>query len=130
MTYKHIFSFLLLSAALGAGCRKEPGEGGLATVQGKVWARDLDNDGFLKTEGYIGDERVFIGVEGESTSFESVRTSFDGSYKFSFLRKGTYSVWVFSRCDSCTLEQAARIQTATVEDRKETVTLPDFSIDT
>jgi hypothetical protein len=129
MTFKNIFPFLLLLAALASGCRKEPGEGGLATVQGKVWARDLDKDGFVKTEGYIGDERVFIGVDGENTSFESVRTSFDGSYRFSFLRKGNYKVWVFSRCDSCVLEQATRIQTTTVDARKETITLPDFSID-
>lgn len=115
--------------AVLAACEKEPGEGGRATVQGKVWGRDLDNDGFLKTEGFLGDQRVYIGVDGEATSFETVRTSYDGSYSFPFLRKGNYKVWVFSRCDSCALEDTAYIQTATIDDRKETVTLADFTVE-
>lgn len=128
MTFRNILS-LLFFALLAVSCRKEPGEGGLASIQGKVWARDLNNNGFVKTEGYIGDQRVYIGVEDETTSFETVRTSYNGSYKFPFLRKGDYKVWVFSRCDSCLLEDTAFIQTITISERKEEVTLPDFKID-
>ncbi len=130
MTPKTILNSLLFTiTAVLAACEKEPGEGGRATVQGKVWGRDLDNDGFLKTEGFLGDQRVYIGVDGEATSFETVRTSYDGSYSFPFLRKGDYKVWVFSRCDSCALEDTAYIQTATIDDRKETVTLADFTVE-
>lgn len=130
MTIKtSIFLLLLSTATILTACEKEPGEGGRATIDGKVWGRDLDNDGFLKTEGYLGDERVYIGVEGEAASFETVRTSYDGAYSFPFLRKGDYKVWVFSRCDSCALEDTAYIQTATIDERKETVTLGDFTVD-
>ena len=127
-----ILSIILLSIGSGlSSCEKEPGEGGLATIQGKVWGRDLDNDGFPKTEGYLGGERVYIGVnDGARTDyFETVRTSYDGTYTFPFLRKGDYRVWVFSRCDSCLLEDTVRLQTATIRDRKETVTLPDMTVE-
>ena len=123
-------TIFISAAAFFAGCEKEPGEGGRATIQGKVWGIDLDNDGFPKTEGYLGDQRVYIGVNegGRTDYFENVRTSYDGTYTFPFLREGDYRVWVFSRCDTCALEDTVRIQTATIGDRKETVTLPDFTV--
>ncbi len=105
-----------------SGCRKDAGEGGLATVRGTVWGRDLDQDGFLKTEGLLGDQRVFIGAEGEAAHFETTRSSYDGSFEFRGLRKGTYDVWAFSRCDTCALEDTAVLRGVTVDSRKETVT--------
>jgi hypothetical protein len=127
-----ILSTVLISiATILASCEKEPGEGGLATIQGKVWGRDLDNDGFVKTQGYLGGVRVYIGVDDGARSdyFETVRTSYDGTYTFPFLRKGDYRVWVFSRCDTCVLEDTVRLQTATIRERKQTVTLPDMTVE-
>ena len=119
--------------AVFASCEKEPGEGGLATIQGRIWGRDLDNDGFPKEngEGYLGGERVYIGVAAAARTdyFETVRTSYDGTYTFPFLRKGDYRVWVFSRCDSCQLEDTVRMQTVTIRERKETVTVPDMTVE-
>lgn len=131
MTLKTNIFFLLLAAVFLAACEKEPGEGGLATIQGKIWGRDLDNDGFVKTEGYLGGERVYIGVaDGSRTDyFETARSSYDGTYTFPFLRKGDYRVWVFSRCDTCALEDTVRLQTVTIRERKETVTLPDMTVE-
>ena len=112
-----------------ASCTKEAGRGGLAKVRGKVWARDLSSSGNLKTEGYVANERVFIGVDGRNAVLDDVRTAYDGSYEFRELRKGTYQVWVISRCDTCDLETEAKIQTITIDDKKAEETLPDFSID-
>ncbi len=127
-TFSGLVYFLLLSFLFTA-CKKDAGPGGLATIQGKVYGRDITTSGTLRGEGYLGDQRVFISVSGNAISFDDVRTSYDGSYRFSFLRKGTYDVWAFSDCDTCAFKQRAVLQNGIIiSDKKEVKTLPDFEI--
>lgn len=112
----------------GASCKKEAGEGGLATITGKVYATDISSSGVLKAEGYLGEARVYISVAGETAFFEDTRTSYDGSYRFDFLRKGSYDIWTYSDCDTCQWAQKYQIQSVTIDDKRETVTVPDLHI--
>lgn len=119
---------LLLSLAIFGACKKDPGFGGQAAVQGKVYVKDYDKSGFLKSEGYGGDVRVTIAVSGEGAELDDQRTQYDGSYKFPNLRKGNYQVWVYEQCDTCLLDQRVMVQEVVIKDKKQIVTLPDFVI--
>lgn len=111
-----------------SACKKDPGFGGLATVKGKVYVKDYDKSGYLKSEGYGGDVRVTIGVVGESAALDDQRSQLDGSYAFSFLRKGNYQIWVYENCDTCLMDQRALLQEVQITGKKQTITLPDFVI--
>ena len=111
-------------------CKKEPGFGGLSCIEGKVYAKDYTpNSGIIEAEGYTPDMKVVISVEGSNTILDETKTNLDGSFRFDELRKGTYKVWAFTECDTCTNNERPVIQSAEVTSNKETVTLPDFNID-
>jgi len=85
-------------------CEKEPGEGGSASVVGKLFLQDLDSDGELKEEYFLPDERVFI-IYGDNTIYDDdTRTHFDGSFQFKYLYKGKYTIFAYSKCDDCPSE--------------------------
>ena len=128
------YSRMLLMSCIGVitvciySCEKEPGFGGLATVAGKVYAFDYNPEGNLTGEGYTGDVEVFISVEGQPGVLDRIRTSFDGSYIFTQLRKGTYVIWVFSSCDSCIDNQEPIKQIVEISSNRQRITLEDFRI--
>jgi hypothetical protein len=109
-------------------CKKDPGPGGLATVKGKVFAIDITTAGNVKDSGYIAEQKVYISVSGDADFFDSKRTSYDGSYEFNWLRKGTYDVWSFSDCDTCVWKQQKVLKTVEVGSKKATVTVDDLKI--
>ncbi len=123
-----IFTILIASVMI-TSCTKEAGEGGLASISGKVYAVDYNKAGYYLTEGYAGDVRVYMSVDGSSETLDDIRTQYDGSFSFPLLRKGNYKIWVYSRCDSCLNEQTPIVQDVTISGRKEKVVLPDFKID-
>ncbi len=118
----------ILFIGLISSCSKRAGEGGLASISGKVYARDYDKDGDLEAEGYIGDVKVYIRVAGSDVQLDDIDTNYDGTYSFPFLRKGEYEVWVFSDCDDCLDGTEAIVQKVSIEDRKAEIVLPDFEI--
>jgi len=125
----HPYLLLMLCVSLSFfSCTKEAGEGGLASISGKVYAHDYDKQGNLKAEGYIGEVRVYIGVEGSSELLDDVRTQYDGSYEFPFLRKGNYKIWVYTQCDSCLNDLLPIVQEAHITERKQRLVMPDFDI--
>jgi len=90
---------LLAILALGAGsCLKGPGEGGTSTIIGKVYAYDYNLEMTnLRATYYAPNERVYL-VYGEDSIFsDDTRTSYDGSYRFDYLRPGTYKVFAYSK---------------------------------
>lgn len=94
---RNLIMFVLL--ALGAGsCLKGPGEGGTSTIIGKVFAYDynmeMDN---LRASYYAPNERVFLVYGDDSIFSDDTRTSYDGSYRFDYLRPGTYKVFAYSK---------------------------------
>ena len=86
--------FLCLMTA----CKKEAGEGGNSVIQGKILERtytafptNYSVKAALEKDVYI------IYGEDNSTFDDRTRTSFDGSFKFEFLRKGKYRIFVYSQ---------------------------------
>lgn len=118
------FSFIAL--AFFSSCEKVPGDGGLATVKGKVLSYRFDNDGVLVDSSYAGGVRVYISYGDNTWVDDDVRTSHTGEYAFEWLQKGDYTIWVISDCPTCPENQQEDILKVSVDERKETVETRDL----
>jgi len=92
--YLSCLTILLLAMM---SCSKEPGTGGNSTIYGKVYVRDYNSTFTLLEDEYYGqDVDVFL-IYGDDRSYsDHVRTSYDGSYEFKYLRPGNYHVYCYS----------------------------------
>jgi hypothetical protein len=91
-----LFTLIIL-----AGCKKDAGEGGTATITGKVIVHDFDQafQQAAPTSIYPkADEKVYI-IYGENhnTYDDDYNTSYDGSYEFKHLQKGNYRIFAYSK---------------------------------
>jgi hypothetical protein len=89
--------FLLSFSFLFFSCKKEEGEGGMATIKGSIWVRDWDKNFNLMMYEYPGlDEDVFI-VYGDQVGYgDKLSTDLNGNFEFKYLRKGTYTIYALS----------------------------------
>jgi hypothetical protein len=86
------FSFILMTA-----CEKEEGMGGTSTITGKVMVREYNgNFSYLIGEYYAGDQDVYIIYGSDSVYSDKFTTSYDGTYRFEYLREGSYKVFAYS----------------------------------
>lgn len=94
---RYLFIPISVVLTLLLGCAKTEGEGGKATIKGKVWKIDYltDNAVFPDTVPAT-DEDVFIVFGDKNEIGEDVKTFYDGTFEFNYLRKGTYTVFVYS----------------------------------
>ena len=98
----HKLYLLLLSIIIFlSSCEKTPGEGGRASIIGSVEVerRELiydDSNESIKDTIPSSDTEVFI-VYGDNTSPDDrVFTNPDGDFAFNWLRKGDYTIYVYS----------------------------------
>ena len=91
-----IFYFTLF--LLLASCAKEAGEGGKATISGRLWLKEY-NSNFsslqLERDGY--DEYVYIQYGDEISYGDRIKTTYDGRFEFKYLRPGKYKVFTYSK---------------------------------
>mgnify|MGYP001569513864 CR=1 FL=1 len=92
---KKIIAVFALCAALGA-CKKPEGEGGKASISGKVYENQYDHNNKLISRVAAVDKKVYIVYGDNAVSDNETRTFIDGSYLFNFLRQGNYSIYAFS----------------------------------
>ncbi len=119
------FFFLITS------CSKEAGEGGTSGIRGKVYAKYYD-DYFTTFLGaaYAQDKEVFIVYGDDATYSDKVTTNYDGTYEFSYLRKGNYKVYVYSEDSTLTSPSGEIAVMAEIEISKNNVVVnvPDIMI--
>jgi hypothetical protein len=88
---------LLLILALNS-CKKDPGSGGTSSIYGKVFAKDYNSTFTVFLESYYAqDYDVYLIYGDDKTYGDKVKTSYDGTYEFKYLRKGTYHVYAYSK---------------------------------
>jgi hypothetical protein len=114
-------------------CQKPPGPGGDATVKGKVYARDFDNQQLYEiSKGYAAGEKVYICYGNSNTVGKTTRTSTDGSFEFKYLTKGHYKVFVNSLDTSIKWKgndtERPVIKEFDITSTDQVVQLPDFVI--
>lgn len=88
--------FILLSLF---SCDLPEGEGGNSTIRGYVFMKKYNSDfSRLIQEYYLPDERVYIIYGDDTTTYnDEIRTHFDGSFEFRYLRPGKYTVYAYSK---------------------------------
>ncbi|MCC6599618.1 MAG: hypothetical protein IT223_02975 [Crocinitomicaceae bacterium] len=90
------FLFLLVLAS----CKKDPGEGGNSSITGKVKKEVrvvLTNPATFQYSTPAADEDVFIVYGDHISPDDRVWTNYKGEYEFLNLRKGKYTVYVYSK---------------------------------
>ncbi len=96
---KHLGSvFCLVIIIALTSCKKPPGEGGFASITGKLYVKNYEETfTVLTSEYYAAGETVYI-IYGDGQEVgNTVKTSYDGSFIFNFLRKGKYKVYAIGK---------------------------------
>jgi hypothetical protein len=98
---KKLFVLITLGI-LVSSCSKYEGEGGSSTIKGVVREQRFNSLGNLISEYPIADQDVYIIYGNESNFYDDdVKTSYDGSFEFRYLKKGNYKVFVYEDCSTC-----------------------------
>ncbi|MBL4861921.1 MAG: hypothetical protein JKY09_02745 [Crocinitomicaceae bacterium] len=90
-------SFALIFVGLSA-CKKVEGPGGSSSIIGTIHVQELDGANNIMKEYDAPKYDVFLiyGGDTENTYFDDdIETSFDGSFKFNYLEKGKYQLFVY-----------------------------------
>lgn len=126
---KYLFATMMCLLFAAVACKKVEGQGGTSSISGRVYIEEYDAFGEIVQEYYAADERVFI-IYGEEDNVydDDFRTSFDGSFKFDFLTKGSYKIFVYEDCLSCPSGEQAVIEEITISSNKSSIVLPDIVI--
>ena len=120
---------LLISA-----CSKEEGEGGQATITGKVHATLYSTSGeIIISEYYVPEERVYITYGNDDDVYDDwVRTNYDGTYEFKYLNKGDYTIFAYSNCSQtdpdCPAGKIPVFEEVKINSKKGTILVPDIEI--
>lgn len=122
---------LLILTALPAffllACNKEPGQGGLARISGKLYRIEQDVLGQTIDEYYDADQDVYIIYGTDDNVYDDkFQTSFDGSFEFTNLTPGTYTIFAYSRCDNCVGDDTTVSQVVEITDKKQDIQLEDL----
>ncbi len=91
--------FLILSVTLliiSVSCKKQAGQGGQATIQGKVYLRKMSPSFQFIYQTPAENLSVYIIYGDDLTYGANTNTSPDGVYQFQYLRKGSYKIYVYS----------------------------------
>ena len=133
----HLKLFSICFLILFSSCKKEAGQGGTSFIRGKVYAKYYDKYFYtLADSAYAPDVDVYI-IYGNEISFgERQRTTFDGSYEFKYLRKGSYKIYAYSRDSTGAYQNKANqyspniaiIKEVEITKRKETAEVPRIDI--
>ena len=128
MVKKILMGFCVVT--LFAACKKGAGEGGRAFIKGKVYIKNYTappGPFILQDEYYAQGENVFIVYGDEPGVGKNVKTSFDGSFQFEYLRKGKYKVFALSDDTSSTINSKTKEIIANVEIKNatETINIPE-----
>ncbi len=119
-----LFTLFLAGIAM-VSCNKAPGEGGFATIRGKIYIYKVNGTFTDTLEEYYGfEERVYLVYGSADSTYDAdFRTSFDGSFEFNYLTPGQYTIFGYSECAGCGgpghLEYVDT--TVTITDKKETI---------
>lgn len=120
-----IILIIACTALFLSACEKDPGEGGSATIEGKVVINEVSPSGNILAEYDGVEERVYI-IYGDNEIYDDeVRSSYDGRFKFDNLFKGTYTVFVYSDCSSCPSGKETVMKSIEITDRGETVSFDE-----
>lgn len=136
MKFKIILIVIFVSFIFSS-CKKSAGQGGDSFIQGKVYAYYYNKTFTTKLDSaYAPNTDVYIIYGNDITFSDDQKTSYDGTYKFKYLRKGSYKIFVYSRDSAGTYNSTvntsspniAILQNITISKKKQTVDVPLITI--
>ena len=96
---RNLFGVVLMLVLIG--CDKSEGEGGISSISGNVTIQQWNNTfTVMSYEAEASDYDVFIVYGDELGYSDKTETDYNGDFKFSFLREGDYTVYVYSKVTS------------------------------
>ncbi len=96
-SFKILFLFSILTIGFSS-CEKGEGEGGTSTIKGKIYVINYNSDFTdINSEYYGQEEDVYIVYGDDEIYNDSFETHYDGSYRFQYLRQGTYKIFAYSK---------------------------------
>lgn len=124
-----------LGLILLGSCTKQAGEGGLASIKGKVVKElrlVLTNPETAISSYPAPDEEVWI-IYGENTSPDDrYRTNYDGEFEIQYLRPGEYTIYVYSEDTTGAANTSPNrmpiIRTVNIDGRRDVIDLGDLVI--
>ncbi len=127
---KALFIFSLFTVILSVSCKKPAGEGGNSSIKGNIWVEEWNATFTVhdSSKDRVGmGEDVFI-IYGDDVSYgDKKECSYDGTFEFKYLRKGTYTIYVYSK-DPGPSGTKAIVKTVEITDKKQTVDAGQFVI--
>ena len=120
-----------------SSCEKSPGEGGTSTIQGSVYKLSSYYNVLTQqtdTVYYQLDSKkdVYIIYSDNENDFynDNIETNWNGQYRFDYLRKGDYTLFVYSdSTDALNISYDYPIfKHVKIDANNSIVTLPDFVI--
>ena len=127
---KYYFFFILI--LLLAGCTKTEGLGGKAKIKGVLTGTFYTDDQLsqLNGNGVLANENVYIVYGTADTYFDDdIKTSYDGSFEFNYLRPGTYTIFAYENCFPCAgLERAKILDTVEIVGKEDIIDLGTINL--
>jgi len=124
---RNLLCFLIIFLVFGS-CTKDEGEGGNATIRGKVFVRDFDSDGEFVGEYYAAEKDVYIVYGDDDFYNDNVQTHHDGSFRFQYLRPGNYQIYTYTKCRTCPEPQTPVFVDVVIEDNDQLIELDDIEV--
>ena len=94
---KNLFVLTAVISLFMVSCAKDEGEGGNSSITGKVFVKDYNSEyTSVHHEYYAMDEDVFIMYGDHNYYDDKTTTGYDGTFRFGNLRKGKYTIFVYS----------------------------------
>ena len=128
---------LLIILFFVSSCEKSPGEGGTSTIQGSVYKLSTYYNVLTQqtdTVYYQLDSKkdVYIIYSDNENDFynDNIETNWNGQYRFDYLRKGDYTLFVYTdSTDALNISYDYPIfKHVKIDANNSTFTLPDFVI--
>lgn len=128
--YLWLLKWVLIPLLL-LGCSKAPGIGGRAKIKGKIIGKFYSDQELTSFTGLspLGDERVYLIYGNEKTQYDDdVRTSYDGTFEFNYLRPGKYVVFMYENCYPCASLQKEKLFEVKITGKEEVVDLEEITL--
>lgn len=126
-----LIAIALFLATGVCACKKPAGEGGQATIKGKVWVEDWNAGFTIKNGEYAGaDEDVYI-IYGDNVGYGNrTRASYNGEFEFKYLRKGKYKIYVYSKDKTLRSQSGdtAFVKEVEITEKKQELSVETFTI--
>lgn len=129
-SFKRLILFITLATVLFA-CKKAPGEGGKATINGSIWVEDWNGAFTIKNGEYAGYDRDVYIIYGDAGGYsDRTRTNYNGEFEFRYLRKGKYKIYVYSKDNTLTSQSGdtSFVKELEIIENKQELTTEQFII--